>query len=589
MDFEFTAEKYVADVLNGNQVACKWVKLACERHRRDLETGHERGLVFDETAAQWAIFFISRLKHSKGEWAGQYIHLEPWQQFGLWSLFGWKHDDSDQWIIQTPNGGIEDSRGARRFRIGYEEIARKNGKSTKAAGIGLLLFAADEEPGAEVYTAATKRDQARITHKEAIRMVKSSPVLTDEIGVKIFTASDNMNIPGTASKFEALGADADTMDGLNIHGAIVDELHAHKTRATWDVLTTATGSRRQPLIFGITTAGTNRQSLCFDLHEYTEKVLSGVIEDDSFWGIIYTLDYIENDKGEMILENWEDERNWIKANPNLGISKKISDMRNMATKAKNMPAALSSFLRLHLNVWTQGANKWLNLEKWILCGQAVDPDGLRGRICYGGLDLSSNSDISAWILVFPPEADGDPYQILCRFFIPQNNVHDRVSKDRVPYDAWIRQGYIMATPGDIIDYDFIFAQIEKDMQAFDVAQIAFDRWGATQISQRIQGLKDDENFLVSFGQGFQSMAPAMKDAEDLILTKKIAHGGHPVFTWMADNVVAKEDPAGNKKPDKQASREKIDGIVAWIMAQARAIVNEGSNKSVYDERDIREL
>lgn len=584
----FTAEQYVDDVLSGKQVACKWVRLACERHRRDLETGADRGLVFDTQAARMAIAFISLLKHSKGEWAGQNIHLEPWQQFIIWVIFGWRRDQSAQWIEETPNG-LEDSRGMRRFRTVYQEIARKNGKSTLAAGVGLYLFTADGEPGAEVYTAATKRDQARITHKEAIRMVKSSPKLQREFGIKIMTASDNMNIPGTASKFEALGADSDTMDGLNIHGAIIDELHAHKNRGTYDVIDTATGARRQPMIFGITTAGTDRQSLCFDLHEYTEKVLSGVIEDDSFFGVIFSLDYVENENGEQVLEDWEDERNWPKANPNLGVSKKWDDMRRKARKATNMPAALSAFLRLELNIWTQASAKWIPVEKWLECGQAVDPDGLRGRICYGGLDLSSNSDITAWVLVFPPEAEGDPYQVLCRFFIPQDNVYERVKNDRVPYDAWIRQGYISTTPGNVVDYDFIFAQIEKDMGTFDVAQLAFDRWGSRDVISRIQKLNDDPKFLVEFGQGYASMSPAMKDAEDLILTKRLAHGGNPVLTWMADNVVAKQDPAGNKKPDKQASREKIDGIVAWLMGLSRAIVNEGSTKSVYDERGILEL
>lgn len=583
---EYTAEEYVESVISGQQVACTWVRLACERHRRDLETGHERGLVFDETAAKWIIFFISKLKHSKGEWAGQYIRLQPWQQFVLWVVFGWKRDDSERWVQETPNG-VEDLRGTRRFKTVYQEIARKNGKSTIAAGVGLYLFAADNEMGAEVYTAATKRDQARITHNEATRMVKKSTELRDELGIKMF--KDNLNIPGTASKYEPLGADADTMDGLNVHGAIIDEIHAHKTRAVWDILDTATGARRNPLLFGITTAGFDRQSLCFDLHEYTEKILSGIHEDDSFFGIIYSLDYVENENGERVLEDWENETAWLKANPNLGVSKKWDDIRRKATKAKHMPAALSAFLRLELNVWTQGADKWLSIEKWNLCGQAVDPDGLRGRICYGGLDLSSNTDVTAWVLVFPPEADGDPYQVLCRFFIPGDNVDERVKKDRVHYDAWIRQGYINPTPGNVVDYDFVFDQIKRDMEAYDVAQIAFDRWGAGQIAQRIQELKDDESFLVQFGQGFASMSPAMKDAEDLILTQKLAHGGNPVLNWMADNLVAKEDPAGNRKPDKQRSREKIDGMVALLMALSRAVVNDGYNKSVYEERGLLEL
>jgi len=260
MAIEVTAEQYVEDVLSGRQVACEWVRLACERHRRDMETGAERGLWFDEKAAAVVIAFFSLLKHSKGEWAGRPVILEPWQQFVMASIFGWKRED-----------------GTRRFRTAILEVARKNGKTTMAAGVGLYLLVADGEPGAEIYSAATKRDQARLSHSEATRMAKASPQIKRE--VRIF--KDNIHIPGTASKFEPLGADSDTMDGLNVHGALIDEIHAHKTRDTWDLLETATGSRRQPLMFGISTSGFDRNSLFFTQHEYTEKVLQRVIEDDS--------------------------------------------------------------------------------------------------------------------------------------------------------------------------------------------------------------------------------------------------------------------------------------------------------------------
>lgn len=551
---EFTATKYIEDVLAGRQVVCKWVRLAVERHVHDLETAEERGFWFDEEAARRAIAFFSLLKHSKGEWAGRPVKLEPWQQFHLWVIFGWKRED-----------------GTRRFRTSYLEVARKNGKTTMAAGIGLYLMLADGEPGAEIYTAATKRDQARIAHSEATRMVKASPQLRKEVTVY----KDNIHIVDTASKFEPLGADSDTMDGLNVHGAIVDEVHAHKTRDTWDKLETGTGARRQPMLYAITTAGYDRESLCWELHEYTDKVLSGVVEDDTFAGIIFSLD--EGD-------DWEQESVWMKANPNLEVSKYIDDLRRKCERAKEMPSSLNAFLRLELDIWTQSETKWVDLERWKSCNQAVDAVGLRGRTCYGGLDLSSNIDISAEVLVFPPQTAEESYQVLCRFFIPEDAMVQRSKKDRVPYDAWVRQGFITATPGNVIDYDFILAQIDEDARDYDLTEMAFDRWGATKI---VQAIEEHGLTCVQFGQGYVSMSPPMKDLEKLILSGKLAHGNNPVLTWMADNLVARVDPAGNIKPDKEKSREKIDGMTALIMGLDRALRHQGG--SVYEERGILTL
>jgi len=557
MAIEFTAGQYVDDVLAGRQVACKWARLACERHKRDLERGPERGLHFDAQTARQAVAFFSLLKHSKGEWAGRPLHLEPWQQFVIASLFGWKRED-----------------GTRRFRTSYLECGRKNGKSTMAAGIGLYLMLADGEPGAEIYSVATKKDQARISHSEATRMAKSSPAVRRE--VTIFR--DNIHIVDTASKFEPLGADADTLDGLNVHGALVDEVHAHKTRQVWDAIETATGSRRQPLMFAITTAGYDRESLCFQQHEYTEKILDGVIEDDTWFGVIYTLDEGEKD-------DWENEALWVKANPNLEVSKKLDDMRRKAARAREMPSALNAFLRLELDMWTQVETKWISLEHWTACGQAVDADGLRGRTCYAGLDLSSNIDISAFLLVFPPQADGDDYQVLARFWIPEEAMIERSRRDRVPYDAWVRQGFITATPGNVIDYAWILHQIDQDAQAYDIHELAFDRWGATKIQTELME-RGGEDWLIQFGQGYVSMNPPMRELERLTLEHKLAHGNNPVLTWMANNLVVRTDPAGNIKPDKAKSIEKIDGMVALVMALDRALRHEPPKRSVYEERGL---
>ncbi|HRU06815.1 MAG TPA: terminase large subunit, partial [Candidatus Brocadiia bacterium] len=420
------------------------------------------------------------------------------------------------------------------------------------------------------------------------RMVKASPALRKRITV----FRDNLHIANTASKYEPLSSDYNSLDGLNIHGAIVDELHAHKSRDLWDVLETSTGSRRQPLFLAITTAGYNRQTICWEQHEYTQKILDGVIQDDSFFGIIYTLDGWESqasdeegDGATPQRDDWEDETVWIKANPGLDVIKKRDAMRRLAKKAGEMPAALNNFLRRELNVWTQAETRWVPLGHWQACGQAVDAAGLRGRIAYGGLDLSSNTDLSAWGLVFPPETDGDPYRYLVRFFIPEENILDRVKRDRVPYDAWVRQGYITATPGNVIDYDWILAQVDEDMQAYDVREIAFDRWGAAQIQTKLLELGGPD-FLVQFGQGYASMSPAMKELEKVIVGHTLAHGNNPVLNWMAHNLVAVQDAAGNLKPDKANSLEKIDGMVTLLMALDRATRHEPPKRSVYEDRGL---
>jgi phage terminase large subunit-like protein len=555
-----TATQYIDDVLSGRQVVCKWVRLAVARHVNDLETGHERGLRFDETEAKKAIAFFALLKHSKGEWARKTIVLEPWQQFHLWVLFGWRRAD-----------------GTRRFRTSYLEVARKNGKSTMAAGVGLYMLVADGEPGAEVYTGATKRDQARIIHAEAVRMVKQSPALRNSLTLY----KDNIHDTKAFSKFEPLGKDSKTMDGLNVHGGIIDELHAHPDGDLWDVLETATGSRRQPLMYAITTAGNNptTASVCFQFHDYTEKALSGVVEDDAFFGTIYSLDI---DPETRKTEDWEDEAVWIKANPNLDVSKKRADMQDQARRVKEMPARLNSFLQKHLNLWVSQAIKWLNMDYWNACNQPLP--NLSGRQCYSGLDLSSTIDITAEVKVFPPLDDDEPYWILPTFWVPEDRIWERSKRDRVPYEAWLRQGHILATPGNAVDYDFIVANIEADSKIYDIKEIAFDRWGAFQLSQSLS----NEGFtMVPFGQGYASMSAPAKELEAKIMKANIAHGGHPVLRWMADNVVTIKDPAGNIKPDKSKSREKIDGIVGTIMALDRAIRNEGTQRgSVYEERGL---
>ena len=566
------AMQYAEDVRSGKILACKWVKLAVDRHLNDLKHGKKRGLSFDEIAAQHIIDFFGFLKHSKGEWAGHVFELEPWQQFILWVLFGWMNKN-----------------GYRRFRTAYLEVPRKNGKTTMLSGIGLYLLDADDEPGAEIFTAATKRDQARISHSEATRMVKASQFLSKRINI----FRDNLHIVGTASKFEPLGADSDTMDGLNVHGALIDELHAHKNRQVWDVLETATGSRRQSLQLAITTAGYDRHSICWEQNQYLQKVLEGIIDDDTYFGIIYTLDKIKkvNPDGSEVEEDedYTDQGLWPKANPNLGISVKIDDLKRIVNKAKQLPSAENACKRLRFDVWTESITKWLSSTNWNACNFPVNAEALKGRTCYGGLDLSTNSDLTAWVMLFPPVEEGGKYEILCHFFLPEDNMQERVRKDKVPYDVWARQGYITLTPGNIIDYGFIIEQIKRDTGDYHIAELAFDRWGSQKITTDLQDIGfevDGKKNLIQFGQGFASMSAPTKEVETMVLKTELAHGGNPVLSWMVSNVAIKMDAAGNKKPDKEKSTERIDGAVALIMAIGRAMLKGGPVKSIYETRGV---
>jgi phage terminase large subunit-like protein len=423
----------------------------------------------------------------------------------------------------------------RRFRTAYCAVPRKNGKSTLSAGVALYLLVADGEQGAEIYSAATTRDQARIVFDEAKRMVGSSPALKRRIQVLI----NNLNVEASASRFMPLSSDASSMDGLNVHGAIIDELHAHKTRHVVDVLETATGARRQPLLFEITTAGYDRHSICFEHHDYAIKLLEGTLQDDSWFAFIAAAD--END-------DWTDPEVWRKANPSFGISVKADDLARKAEKAIALPGAQNAFRRMHLNEWTEQAERWIDMAAWDACNGPVDLERLRGRTCFGGLDLSTTTDM------------------LSRYFVPEENLRKRAERDRVPYDLWTRQGFIEATPGNVVDYGAIEQRILADSGLFQVKEIAYDPWNATHIALRLQ---DEGAAMVEFRQGFRSMAAPTRELEKLIVSKKLAHGGNPVTRWMAANVAVAQDPAGNLKPAKDKSTERIDGIVAAIMAIGR--------------------
>ncbi len=568
------------------------MRLACARHLRDLTQGPARGLRWDPDAVEDQRLYFAGLRHSKGEWAGRAVALSPWQLFVQGCVYGWRRAD-----------------GTRRYRICYLEVAKKNGKSTQAAGNGLYLAFDDDEPGAECYAAATKRAQAKVTWDEARRMVLSTPSLRQ----RITALRDNLSDHITNSKYEPLGADADSLDGPNPNGLTFDELHAHKTRALWDVLMLAMGARRQPLAFVTTTAGYDRHSICWEQHDHAVKVLEGVLEDDAFFAFIASLDAcatcreagkIAPTEGCPGCDDWRDERCWPKSNPNLNVSVKLDTLREECRRAQEAPAARAPFLRLRMNLWDQRDTRAINIAAWNACRAPADLAALRGRRCYAGLDLASTDDLAALVLVFPEVCTPDPdvvaralaglaqelaqlpaeevarrraqvaraistlYRVVARFWMPRDNVITRVRAKRVPYDVWAAQGLITLTEGNVIDYDVIRRDINALADQVQIVEIAVDRWNATQITTQ---LESDGLTMIPFGQGFSSMAAPTKElVQALIPGRRIAHGGNPVLTWQAGNLVVKTDAAGNMKPDRERSAEKIDGMVALIMALDRA-------------------
>lgn len=566
------AEVYARKAAAGELVCSKWVRLAAQRHLRDLENGHKRGLKFDPEAGQDVLDFFALLKHSKGEWANTEFKLEPWQQFILWNLFGWKRRD-----------------GTRRFRSAYVEVARKNGKSTLCSGISLYMLVADGEQGAEVFCVATKKDQAKLVFAESERMRKATPALAK----RIQSFKNNMNVPETNSKMEPLGADSDTLDGLNIHCSIVDELHAHKSKALLEVIETAIGARRQPLIFKITTAGHDRESVCWAERERSTAILEDVKQGDSVFAFIACLD--EGD-------DWRDEKNWIKSNPNLGVSVNVSELRESTVKADQQPSALNGHLRLRHNIWTNQEHAAIKIEQWNQCVgfslQGIDAKVLReqklkeleGQPCVIAIDLASTEDIAASVKVFLPESENDPFIVIPDFWLPRNNVEEKQDKWRssqASYDVWAREGFLHLTEGDVIDYEEIKAQVLSDCERYEVKEITFDPWNATPFTNDLQRAGIEIERIVKFPQTFENFAgPTKQLLEVLIPKKRIAHLGNPVLRWMAANLVVKEDNNGNKRPIKKSNAAKIDGVVALIMALRYATANIGDGQSVYDQGGV---
>lgn len=516
-----------------------------------------KGSYYDKEYADFAVAFIESLCHTKGTWAGKKFELIDWQEQIIRDLFG----------TLKPNG-------YRQFNTAYIEIPKKQGKSELAAAVALLLTCGDGEQRAEVYGCAADRQQASIVFEVAADMVRMCPALSKR--VKILASQKRIIYIPTNSFYQVLSAEAYSKHGFNIHGVVFDELHTQPNRKLFDVMTKGSGdARMQPLYFLITTAGTDTHSICYETHQKAKDILDGRKIDPTFYPVIYGAD--END-------DWTDPKVWEKANPSLGITVGIDKVRAACESAKQNPSEENSFRQLRLNQWVKQAVRWMPMDKWDKCAFAVNEEQLEGRVCYGGLDLSSTTDITAFVLVFPPCDEEDKYIILPYFWIPEDTLDLRVKRDHVPYDVWERQGYLQTTEGNVIHYGYIEKFIEKLGERFNIREIAFDRWGAVQMVQNLESMGFT---VVPFGQGFKDMSPPTKELMKLTLEQRIAHGGHPVLRWNMDNIFVRTDPAGNIKADKEKSTEKIDGAIATIMALDRAIRCGNNNcASVYDNRGL---
>lgn len=510
---------------------------------------------YDSEKADRAVAFIENLKHTKGKWDNKWFFLLPWQEQIVRDIFG-----------------IVDADGNRQFRTAYIEIGKKNGKSELAAAIALYLLYADGEPSAEVYGAAADRSQAGIVFDVANRMVQKTPALLKRS--KIMAATKRIVNYTNAGFYQVLSAEVGTKHGLNVSGLVLDEVHAQPNRHLYDVLTKGSGdAREQPLFFLITTAGTDKESICYELHTKALDILAGRKIDHTFYPVVYGL----TDE-----DDWHDEKNWYKANPSLGQTINIARVREHYQEALENPAEENVFKQLRLNMWVSSLTRFIPEQIYDLGNIPIDMESLKGRDCYAGLDLSSTGDITALVLMFPPRDETEKYIMVPFFWVPEDTIPLRVRRASVPYDVWHQQGFLYATEGNVVDYGFIEHFIEELGKEYHILEIAVDRWNATMLIQNLEG---DGFTMVPFGQGFKDMSPPTKEFYKLLMEGKIIHGGHPVMRWMSGNVVVDRDAAENIKPTKAKSPEKIDGIVAAIMALDRCIRHEETG-SIYDERGL---
>lgn len=545
------ARAYAERVTSGAEVAGKLERLACQRFIDDLDQRQATAdfpFRFDEALGARACRFIDLMPHIKGEWARPVyidgrltyakLNMEDWQVFETINLFGWVH-------VTT---------GLRRFRRAYKEVARKNAKSTWAAAVLLFLLAADGEPGAQAYSAATTGKQAREVFDDARNMALREPEFIKRFDVNV--GMHNISVASTASALEPLNAEGSTLDGLNIHGAVVDELHAHKTRALFDVLDSATGARSQPLILMITTAGSDRAGICYEQRDYTIKVLERTITDETWFGIVFTLD--EGD-------TWHDPAVWRKSNPNYLVSVKDDDMQAACRKALQTPSAQANFLTKRLNVWVNADSAWMDMQAWDRCADpTLTVERVKDLRCISGNDLASKVDVAASVKIFVDDDTGQ-YYLIPIFWLPERAIEQGRNSQ---YDGWRRSGHLRVTDGEVIDFDQIEDQLRTDVTSLVIGEVAVDPFQATQLIGHLlaEGLP-----MVEYRQTVATMSEPMKQLEALVLQGKLTHDGNPMMTWMISNVVCHRDVKDNIYPRKERDENKIDGPVAAIMALGRAL------------------
>jgi phage terminase large subunit-like protein len=569
-DYAAIALQYARDVVNGTIFACKWTIAACQRQIDDLDRQQTAGFPFRYEPALGAkkCRMLELLPHIKGRWKTKTITLEPWQIFIVMTVFSWVWATS-----ASADPALRAKDGLRRFRTVYEEVPRKNAKSVKASGIGLSMFAADGEEGAEVYSAATTKDQARIVFDVARAMARKTPAFCQRFGVEINTHA--LVVHDSESVFKALSSEDNSLDGLNPHFAIIDELHAHKNRGVYDVLETATGARAQSLLWTVTTAGTNRAGICYEVRTYATKILDGSAKDETFFAIIYTID-----DGD----DWTDERTWRKANPNYGVSVFPDDIARLCRKAQEMQSAQPNFLTKRLNVWVNADSPWMDMRLWDACAdKTLKLEQFAGEACYVAEDLASNIDIAAEIKLFTrmveeTTKDGvkelkKHYYAFGRFYAPEDVIEE---SDNSQYQGWERSGHLIATPGNIIDQNEIQDNLRLDKSEFLIKAVAYDPFQATKFATELL----EEGFpMVEVGATVKNFSAPMKEVEALVRAGRFHHAGDPVLTWMISNVVAHVDKKDNVFPNKQTSKNKIDGAVALIMAMNRAMLHDDSDTS----------
>lgn len=552
-NYAAVARHYAEAVLAGDIAACQWVRRACQRQLDDLARFKGRGSPYQFnpllTDAQGRRYrpahnlcaFVELLPHIKGPLAGTPITLEPWQVFILSTIFGWVRRD-----------------GRRRFRRAYIEVPRGNAKSTLSSAVGLYMLTADGEGGAECYSLATTRDQARIVFGDAQQMARKSAGFRARYGVTV--GAHNIHVLNTASKFEALSAEGSTLDGLNIHFGCIDELHAHKTRTVYDVVETGTGKRDNSLLWLITTAGSDRAGICYEARGFVTRVLGGQIEDDSQFGIIYGLD-----DGD----DWGTEEALLKANPNWGISVRPEVILPLQAKALQLPSATNNFRTKHCNDWVSVDTAWMDIRAWERCAdQRLCLDDFEGQPCWIGLDLASKVDIASMALMF--ERDGRVVAFV-RHFLPEDTVFAAANSQ---YQGWMQAGRLLATPGNVTDFGLIEAELLDAVTRFEIKAVAFDPFQATQFSTRMlaEGLP-----MIEVRPTVLNFSEPMKQLEALVLQGKWAFDGDPVLTWMVSNVVCHRDAKDNIYPRKERPENKIDGVIALLMALGRLLLDNGDS------------